>query len=753
MRPLRLTLENFLSYRGEHQVDFDGVSLAVLSGPNGSGKSSLIDAMRFALFGHARGGLDGVVTEGQDACRVEFTFALGEDHYLVSRQRSRKGSGKTLLSFQTFGDGNPIVLDGKSIAETQQRIEQTLHLTDDLFTMTACANQGNAAAFSQARPAERKAVLGEILGLGMWEQRAQAARQMARDQDARIQSTTQQLGRARERAAEADGLQEQITDLNCEIEHAEEAVAEHESQLADAQEARVNILRDREADRARRHQLDDLAGRVEVAETEAATLDNKLGRLRGSVAGKDELGADVRKAQDARACVQDLDDVRQRDEALRHEAELLTQHQEAEVAERARELQTLKDRIAQVRRAHERDVAGRRRRVAELTVQAEPLERVPCVGTELEGQCPLIEVALQAKAVLPKLEAELAAALELDPGAMDSKHLGELEAKPEGQQIALRLEEIAQDRAALAYDADDHQTAKQQAQRLPELQQKLAQIEAAEAQVAETESSLSEARAKATELADSKAALEAELGDKRNWDAMLSGVESTIAEAQRAIDAARAQILEQQQQRGGLQERLRTAEAAAAEVEELTASLRQAEKRLKLLKILAQAFGKAGIPALLIDQAVPDLEAVANDVLSVLSDGRMSLALETQRETKGKTLVETLDIIVSDEHGPRAYENFSGGEAMRVDLAQRIGLSMLLASRAGAQIEMLVCDETAAPLDAQGRVLFAESVQKAADRFATILVVSHVEELKDLFPYCFDVTKDAEGSHVELVAA
>jgi len=92
MRPVRLKLNNFLSYRGEHSIDLDGVTLAVLSGPNGSGKSSLIDAMRFALFGHTRGGSDGVITEGEQACRVEFEFALGDETYLVSRQRSSASS-------------------------------------------------------------------------------------------------------------------------------------------------------------------------------------------------------------------------------------------------------------------------------------------------------------------------------------------------------------------------------------------------------------------------------------------------------------------------------------------------------------------------------------------------------------------------------------------------------------------------------------------------------------------------------------
>jgi len=181
--------------------------------------------------------------------------------------------------------------------------------------------------------------------------------------------------------------------------------------------------------------------------------------------------------------------------------------------------------------------------------------------------------------------------------------------------------------------------------------------------------------------------------------------------------------------------------------------VRGAERRLNLLKILAQAFGKSGIPALLIEQAVPDLEAVANDVLSVLSDGRLSLALRSQRETKAKTIQETLDIVIADERGERAYENFSGGEAMRVDLALRVALSMLLASRAGARCEMLVLDETCAPLDAQGRALFVECLARVAERFATVLCTTHCDDLKDAFPYRYEVSKNGQGSTVNLVAA
>ena len=59
-------------------------------------------------------------------------------------------------------------------------------------------------------------------------------------------------------------------------------------------------------------------------------------------------------------------------------------------------------------------------------------------------------------------------------------------------------------------------------------------------------------------------------------------------------------------------------------------------------------------PALLIEQALPQIEAKANEILERLSDGNMSVRFQTQRELKtSDNLKETLDIIISDNAGTR----------------------------------------------------------------------------------------------------
>jgi len=64
-----------------------------------------------------------------------------------------------------------------------------------------------------------------------------------------------------------------------------------------------------------------------------------------------------------------------------------------------------------------------------------------------------------------------------------------------------------------------------------------------------------------------------------------------------------------------------------------------------------------------------------------------------------------------------------------------------------------VLDETCSPLDEEGRELFVQCLERVAERFATVLVITHVESLKDRFPFRYEVSKNGQGSTVNLVAA
>jgi exonuclease SbcC len=112
---------------------------------------------------------------------------------------------------------------------------------------------------------------------------------------------------------------------------------------------------------------------------------------------------------------------------------------------------------------------------------------------------------------------------------------------------------------------------------------------------------------------------------------------------------------------------------------------------------------------------------------------------------------ETLDMIISDTVGIRDYEMFSGGEAFRINFAIRLALSEVLARRAGARLQTLVIDEGFGSQDAQGRQRLVEAINLVRDDFEKILVITHLEELKEAFPTRIEVEKTAEGSTLHVI--
>jgi exonuclease SbcC len=171
-------------------------------------------------------------------------------------------------------------------------------------------------------------------------------------------------------------------------------------------------------------------------------------------------------------------------------------------------------------------------------------------------------------------------------------------------------------------------------------------------------------------------------------------------------------------------------------------------------KSLERAFGKDGVPALLIEQVLPEIESKANELLDRLSDGQMSVRFVTQAEYKDRKredLKETLDIQISDSAGVRDYEMYSGGEAFRVNFAIRLALSEVLAQRKGARLQTLVIDEGFGSQDIQGRQRLIEAINLVKGDFAKILVITHLDELKDAFPTRIEVEKTEMGSKVRVV--
>mgnify|MGYP000924751294 CR=1 FL=1 len=205
---------------------------------------------------------------------------------------------------------------------------------------------------------------------------------------------------------------------------------------------------------------------------------------------------------------------------------------------------------------------------------------------------------------------------------------------------------------------------------------------------------------------------------------------------------------------GGAQQAVDVLKGLQDRKKEIEARLSELREQITRYRTLERSCGKDGVPALLIEQALPELETQANDILDRLTAGSMSVRFVTQTDYKSKKRddkKETLDIMIHDPAGTRAYELFSGGEAFRVNFAIRLALARVLAQRAGARLQTLVIDEGFGSQDTEGKQRLIEAINLVQHDFKKILVITHLEELKDAFPARIEVEKSGSGSIVRVI--
>lgn len=304
----------------------------------------------------------------------------------------------------------------------------------------------------------------------------------------------------------------------------------------------------------------------------------------------------------------------------------------------------------------------------------------------------------------------------------------------------------------LGYDPAGHEAARQREQVLRASEEALRNLEKARAEVSSLEREIASLDAQREEREREVATLETQYREaeaRYRHDAAelpdLDALERDVRDLKLRENQLRDEV-------GAARQKVQVLSQLKKRLDDLRMRHDEVRRMIARLKALERAFSKDGVPALLIEQALPEIEAQANELLDRLSNGTMSVSFETQAEYKTKVgeKKETLDIIIRDGAGTRPYEMFSGGEAFRINFAIRLALARVLAMRAGARLQTLVIDEGFGSQDAEGRQRLVEALSLVRNDFAKILVITHLDELKDAFPARLEVEKTPNGSQIRL---
>ena len=155
-----IVMKNFKSHRNS-KIEFN-TGISIIMGGNGAGKSSILEAVSFALFKqHSGKKIEQLITIGQTKMSVELEFVSNGRKYKVLRQRSKNVS-KAKIEILEGGAFQPLSSGDKQVTD---EVHGLLEMDGDLFLNAVYVRQGEIANLVDKTPAEKKQVIGKLLGI------------------------------------------------------------------------------------------------------------------------------------------------------------------------------------------------------------------------------------------------------------------------------------------------------------------------------------------------------------------------------------------------------------------------------------------------------------------------------------------------------------------------------------------------------------------------------------------------------------
>ncbi len=579
--------------------------------------------------------------------------------------------------------------------------------------------------------------------------------------ESEIQRQQERIDNCQQIIAQSDEIQAGYAELQA-ARSSQSAIAE---QLAQQQELErrchqlERALAEEGADLERkagviRERIRGLNDALEAADTvDLPNLQRQLGALESLAARRDHATARLASLREQRSALQaqqatlteDGRALNERLERLQHAdgadcplcgQALTAQHRDDMLGQLATQRDSMRDDYRRCREGIRELDQQRAEQEDDLAGWVRDLEALPALQRALGAAS---ETARRAKEAQAALETETRALHQLEERLRNQDFGGEMRRQ---------LAQLRSEQEGIAYDADSHADIRAKLQAYNRYDRHQSQLEFAQQTLPEAERAHAEVSQRLTGL---QATLATEAEKRESLLDEIAALKEQV-EAERElrdeVDRRRRAVQRLAERKTIAQQELRAIEMGRDSQNRLRAQLESRQHEAGLLTDLRLAFGRNGVPAMIIDSAIPELETAANALLSRMTEGRMSLALSTQRQGAGGDTLETLAIEIADELGARPYELYSGGEAFRINFALRIALSKLLARRAGAQLRALFIDEGFGSQDEEGRSRLVEAINAIRGDIDLILVITHIDDLRDAFPLHLLVEKSAEGSTV-----
>lgn len=795
MRPARLELEGFASFRHRQALELADDELFVLTGPTGAGKSTLIDAITFALYGSVpryedRRLVAPVISQGMAEARVRLEFSVGEDWYTAVRVVKRTANGATTKEARLESRSGPVLAGNAD--ELTKAVEQLVGLTFDHFVRCVVLPQGDFAEFMRARPKDRQDLLVGLLGLREYERIGELARRHSAVAQERVGHLSQRLAELSNATEEAlRQADERISGLEATLTRIDEIRPQLDELDRSFEEHRRTI--DRNTEQLRKlagitvpDGVEELAARSTEAAELAARQEDDAERAREEA----DLADEAVKALPVETHLTTALDRHRQLSKLQFELEELkagaanagneTSSAHRAATEAVRAVEDAERDLERIRDAHA---------AVHLAMTLTPGEACPVCLQEVRElphhDAPAELEAAEAELERRKREARRAAgvheaAVKREGGARSrvetcERRIGEIaehlaDALPADEIEALigRIREAKHEaekaRASASKAHRDARGARETANRLAgQVQQALSAFDRTRDDVAELGPPVPDR----SDLAGAwRALVEWAARKRRDLETTIQAAQTELSDMDVRRDALRTEILEgcracgvaigpNQRPRDAVvaklsDERARREQIVARidERERLSAERSQAEERAAVATALGQHLNAKHFERWLLNRALERLVTGATHTLKELSSGAYSLALTQSNE------FEVIDHRNADER--RSAKTLSGGETFLASLSLALALSDHVAELAAGQtarLDALFLDEGFGTLDPETLDTVATAIEELGARGRMVGLVTHVRDLADRIPVRYEVRKVGGSSTVTRVTA
>lgn len=694
-----------LTCHSSTEINLDINGIVGVAGPNGTGKTTAIEAIMLALYGvsPSRPALQSLMPKGDSIdAAVELKFRSGGQQYIARREfnKTKKSFSHKAFLFQE-GDSKPLA----SSVDGVFSFNSTLVGDCDLVLAGVFSSQGDAGNLVKLKPAARKDLFAKLLGTEKFLGISEAAKKTyAADhasilaEKARIDalktelvlegddqnSLTSSTASMASKQSEADSIQTQIDAISA-------CMSEMEGSKKEAENARRTLV--------------DLERRKQKTKEEGIALKQQRKEIEGLSAA--DISTELERAKKAR-----------------DEAQVITDQMEKmqqQILEAEREFNKIKDsRTAEFVELSEKLRRGQNKletlqsKLGEAKRRAGLLKGFPDV--DICRTCPLAKDSLESRDGMDILEKEI--------DVINVKLIsGEGVVAAHGEATAILLAEAKTNIQKIPPDMISKRAdLLKQAAIIPELEAKHAKTLSAKAEIAKLDALLEAARKGYADIEGQIAIHHVPEFDEQAWTKLAAErttMQATLKKMHSEISACSMDI-------GKYKAKLEQHAARKTELASLTEDIGKKEGQAAIYEALAKAFGRDGIPQLIVDSAIPHLQEIMFDMLSEI-DGKWSIRMATQRETKSGSTQERIDIIVDDGEDERDISTYSGGEMNLLATIVRIAFSILQAERSGKGLKVLVLDECMYFADNEYSDAFMRMLKKLPKYFNQIFVISHSE--------------------------